>query len=163
MKSGAIIDQKPQHVRLAHDGGIEEVKMAAVTDFHEDLDNFADAGRFFVAVTERLQGAKVKEKDAQQLAHALRLPIPSGLKGASIEVLKDDHAIANSTDRTTVVISYPPVPTRGPEVDVQEFKKCFTVCKGVGNAKICATVCVDISVGMSGVHGSINASVSLAF
>jgi hypothetical protein len=77
--------------------------------------------------------------------------------------LPDDHEIAQTAERTTVVIDYPPTPVSDGEVTAKSFQKCITVCKTVNGVKACATVCVSISVGMDGIHGSVKVSVEATF
>ena len=135
-----------------------------VNDFLADLDDLAETGRFFVALAERLPDDKGAEEDLTRLAHSLRIPIPRELRGASIETVADNHRIGDAADSTTVVITYPPVPTPDPQTVAMSFKKCFTICKTVSGAKVCATVCVKIDVGITtGVHGTIKATVEVTF
>jgi hypothetical protein len=132
-------------------------------DFFEEMDNFAETGRFFVALTERLRDRRVTETDASRLAHTLRLPLPRALKDVSIEMVEDTDQIARATDHTTVVITYPPVRVPAEEAKALKVKKCFKFCKPIAGGKICAEVCVDIDVSFGGVHGNITANVSVSF
>ncbi|SRR5258708_40138819 len=136
----------------------------------DGLDNIANAGRFFVALTERLgDGTLVADEDATQLARALGVPIPAELAGVSIVSLGEsgdaDRKAGPCAARSPlrIVVTYPPVVTPSSGEIEKTFKKCFRVCQTVGGAKVCAEVCVDIHIGFSGVGGTISASVSVAF
>jgi hypothetical protein len=134
------------------------------------LDNVTTTGRFFVDLARRLgPGTVVAGEDATRLAHAFGLPVPPDLAGATIETMEEghkgkhaEHAAARAPGGPIqIVVTYPPVVP--PEPVPLKFKKCFQVCKTVGGAKVCAEVCVDIDVGLGGVHGSITATVSVTF
>jgi hypothetical protein len=134
------------------------------------LDNVASTGRFFVALTKRLgAGPVIAGEDATQLARAFGLTIPPHLEGATIKTMEEPKDAAPATELCAeggpihIVVTYPPViePDAGPAE--MRFKKCFKVCQSVGGGKVCATVCVDITVGLSGVHGNITGTVSVSF
>jgi hypothetical protein len=140
------------------------------------LDNVVSTGRFFADLAQRLgPGTVVGGEDATCLARAFGMAIPPELVGANIETMGEGHnghngkhaetaLAARANGRPQVVVTYPPMPpTNGDGTAELKFKKCFQVCKNVGSAKVCAEVCVDIDVGLGGVHGSITATVSVAF
>ncbi len=138
--------------------------------FYDGLDNITRAGRFFVALTERLgEGTVVAGEDATRLAHAFGIPIPPELEGSSIETMEDKTVTEQATERRAeptplkIVVYYPPVSTPGSGQAEMKFKKCFKVCNKVAGATVCAEVCVDIDIGLKGVHGSITATESVSF
>jgi hypothetical protein len=142
--------------------------------FREDLDNITEAGRFFVALAERLEdsprtvemlqaGREDVELDVAELAHALRVPIPSEWRGASIRILPDDYEMVRTAERTTVVIDYPPVVISDQKVAERSFNKCVRVCKTVKGVTVCAEVCIKVSIGWDGIHGSVKATVTATF
>lgn len=141
--------------------------------FFDGLDNITSAGRFFVDLTARLGDGELEAgENATRLARTLGVTIPSELAGASIVSLGNGKVAELGTGpsaeraRPRIVIHYPPVPDPCPGQPGQverKFKKCWTVCKGVGPATVCATVCVDITIGLSGIGGKITATVSVDF
>ena len=132
-------------------------------EFFEGLDDAAETGRFFVALAERLRDQARGEEDLAHVAHALRLPLPRELRGATIETIEDGRSSIEAADLTSIVITYPPIPTPDPPTVELSFKKCFRVCKKVSGATVCAEVCVDIDVSLDGVHGSVKATVTVHF
>lgn len=139
--------------------------------FLDSMDTFANTGRFFVELTERIgDGKLVGDEDVTHLARAFGLKVPAELTGASIVSLEEGHETEEATGRKDepgrlrMIVTYPPVilpPDSG--VVEKKFKKCFKVCQTVGGAKICAEVCVNIDIGFGGIGGKITATVSVAF
>jgi hypothetical protein len=136
--------------------------------FFDGVDNFTRSGKYFVALTQRLgDGKVVAGEDATLLGHAFGISVPPELEGASIETMEDSNVAGEAIERGAegaplrVVVIYPPESTS----DTAEFKinKCFKVCQTVAGAKVCAEVCVNIHAGLSGVGGSVSATVSASF
>lgn len=142
----------------------------ALNALFDGLDNVVSAGRFFVALTERLgDGTLTADEDAIRLSRVLGVPLPPELAGASIVSLDkckadEREAVARAElAPTRIVITYPDIVHPGSGQTEKKFKKCFNVCQTVGGVKICAEVCVDISIGFSGISGKISATVSVSF
>jgi len=138
--------------------------------FFDGLDNVTAAGQFFVELAQRLGEGKVAAgEDAVRLAEAFGIGLPAELERASIATTdapsdcECDSALAETEKpRTRVVITYPPADA-GPGQADMTIKKCFTVCKTTMGVKVCATVCVNITVGVGGLSGKITATVSAQF
>jgi hypothetical protein len=138
--------------------------------FFDGMDNVTTAGQFFVALTQRLgEGKVLTGEDALRLAEAFGIELPAELEGVSIattDEAKDcecDSALTETEKpRTRVVITYPPV-DGGPGKSDATINKCFTVCKTTMGVKVCAKVCVNITVGLGGISGKITATVSPEF
>jgi hypothetical protein len=135
----------------------------------DGLDNVANAGRFFVALTERLgDGTLTAGEDAARIAQALVVPLPPELADFSIVALEESKADEPETARaqlaqTRIVITYPEVPYPGSGQVERTFSRCFQACTTVKGAKVCVKVCVKINIGLSGIGGAISATVSVAF
>jgi hypothetical protein len=82
--------------------------------------------------------------------------------------MEDSNVVEQAAERRVergplrMVLTYPPF-NPGPGQVEMTFKRCFTVCRTYGGAKICATVCVNIHGGLSGFGGKVTATVSVEF
>jgi hypothetical protein len=136
----------------------------------DSLDNIEKAAKFFVDLTERLGDGELDAgEEVMRLSRSLGVPYPPELAGASIVSLGSGEITKLATEPTAersspqIVIYYPPVfnPCQG-QIE-KTIRKCFKVCQSVGGAKVCAEVCVNINIGLSGIGGKITATVSVAF
>jgi hypothetical protein len=150
--------------------------------FFDGLDSLASAGRFFVDVTQRLADGKLeRNEDINRLSRTLGITVPPELTGSTIRALGDAEDVKIEKEKPDeqhgeqkqervvekglpqIIIKYPPEPYTGSGQIEKKFKKCFEVCQSVGKAKVCFTVCVEIDVGLGGVHGSVSATVTVKF
>lgn len=132
--------------------------------FFNGVDSVERSGRFFVEMTRRLGDGEIDPgDDVTRLSRTLGIALPSELAGASIVSMASDEVARLATQPgTEILVSYPPETCPPGQVE-KTFKRCFQVCKTVSGAKICAKVCVEINVGLSGVSGEVNATVSVKF
>lgn len=129
------------------------------------VDNLTEVGRFFVAVTRRLEDCKLTTSDdVHRMARLLQIPVPSGLQNTTIEALRDTE-IGADRYLTVITVVYPVEPGEdngGPVIE-KKFKKCFKVCDKVAGATVCAKICVNIDIGFGGISGDISATVTVKF
>lgn len=138
--------------------------------FFDGLDNAGKVGKFFVDITERLGDGEIKAgEDVTRLSRILGIPIPSELADTSIifsgngEVTEPAKELFTKRTSPQIIISYPPVFNSNLGQEERKFKRCFKVCQTVAGGKICAEVCVEIDISLSGIGGEIKASVSVVF
>ena len=142
----------------------------SLNHFFNGIDSVEKTGRFFVALAERLgDGTLDANDDALRLARVLGVPLPPELMDASIsssdETRPDEKGkLARAESGSPrILIIYSDIDHPGSGQTELKFKKCFKVCQTVAGAKICAEVCIDIHIGLSGAGGKLTATVSVTF
>ena len=138
--------------------------------FFYGLDNIANAGEFFVALTRRLEDHKLTVgEDVTPRLREFGLQIPPELADVSIVSVDErsaperEHRLHDAAEPLEMVLTYPSLDYSGPGAVERKFQKCWNVCQTVGGAKICAKVCITIDIGLGGIHGDITGTVTVKF
>lgn len=137
----------------------------ALNPLFSSVDELTEVGRFFVAITRRLEDCRLTPgDDVHRLARALGIPVPCGLANTTIEVLRDTE-IGEDRDLTVITVKYPVEPggdSPGPVIE-KKFQKCFKSCQKIAGATVCAKVCISIDIGLGGISGDLSATVTVKF